>query len=212
VTSGPVAMRGVAAGMPSPYLPGRFAGNKPGYAYKMAGAQGPGYYRQHQKAPPAPPGADHFLSRLEEAEARDAMATGADAAGNLQIHQQPHGAAYRRQQIPPQHQQQPEWARIGVTEATRAYQSYDPTAGQQRTAISRQERSFFKPVPSQIVLGHAGAAPSPRSYQRRDQFPKNGVGSMPTDKPAGGRPNKAGPTNAYGVQQHLTSQSLNFLS
>ena len=210
--------------MASPFLPGQFAGPRPGYEYKR-GERGAGYYRLHQLAPPtsAPPAynQDPFLERLERAEARD-MATGAPVGpgGRFQT-QVPFQARYRQQAEQQQQQQQqqgrshppPEWARVGVSEASRSFQRPDASANIQREGVSRQNRTMFKPLASQIVFSHD--PPSPENYKRRvtnaTELPRSGAGCKIDDKPAGGRPNMSGPSDANGSRSRLTAQGVSFL-
>jgi len=209
-----------AAGLRSAFLPANgFQGPKQGYVFKR-GDQGAGYYRVHELI-----SRSDFLAALEQAEARDnaAMATATGSSIDDQQRwqqQQPFHAAYRQPELYRGYEPQPEWARVNVSEVTRAFQQADDEERHmERVGPSRNQRASFKPLTSQINFQH-GPAPSPRNYQRRTM--PTGTGSEPgkdsgpsvaTMRPAGGRPNMSGPSNQKtGVGVSLLANGVSFLT
>lgn len=199
-----------AAGIRSAFIPSNsFAGNRPGYAFKRVGEQGPGYYRMHETGAHLPRNGipDDFLARLEMAEQHDDdyMRPFANGASNGQA-----SAAYRQhgQQGPPRVQQQsqrPDWATIGATEASRAYHYHGQPAFAERSGMSRNMRSQFDPMPSQVPFTHPKDH-EPQTFAYRRSGAKD-------DQPAGGAPNLSGSSDAHGVRHSLlASAGVNFLS
>ena len=213
-----------AAGLRSEFLPaGGFQGPKAGYEFKR-GDQGPGYYRVHELA-----SRQDFLAALEQAEARDsealsaAMATGFGGVEQQRQwqQQQPFHAAYRQREVYARnaHVQQPEWARVGVSESTLAFQRPDEEqlvlTGFERAGPSRSQRVPFKPIASQISLAH-GPPPPPDVYERKTMplmEQKRGRVDPAARPVAGGRPNMSGPADPRtGVGTTLLANSVNFLT
>lgn len=210
------------AGLRSPFLAAeKFEGNRPGYHY-TEGKHGKGYYIDMRSD-------DNFLARLAQAEKRDDHHTTATATGGAPsngerlgyryIHQSQHTADYRQQHAV--EQQRPEWARVqaeGLTESTIAYQVPKKGDGIERVGPSRQRRSQFGPLPSQIDFGQMGLPLA----DDRGQFVtsheveyRNGYRNEyrnANQKAAGGRSNLAGPTNGNGERKGMIGHGVNFLS
>ena len=155
---------------------------------------------------------DNFLSRLEQAEARDAaVPTGAQPDPRY-FHQQrqPAGYAPPRQHILPtsNYEHHPIYRTGGLPAAPREVTNkYGPF--EQRSLVSRQQRRHMHPLESQVPLAHpSGPEPSLKSRVNypvnlpRGEEPRAHLGGKTEDRPAGGRANLAGPSNTHGTALH----------
>jgi len=215
-----------AAGLRSAFLPaGGFQGPKEGYEFKK-GDQGVGYYRVHERA-----SRTDFLAALEQAEARDnasratgwdgSFATSGSFAEQQWQQQQPFAAAYRQPDLYQKGAAQPEWARVGVSEATLAYsrntdEQLAAYSKFDRKGLSRMQRTQFEPIASQVSLQQAGAE-GVGAYRRTMPTEATvGVGkvaAIQAVRPAGGAPNMSGHTDVRtGVGSSMLAQNVNFLT
>lgn len=175
--------------------------------------------------------ADGFLSRLEQAEARDQAASSRQAhpTGGSGPHygSDPRYREVPRQQAqqgpPPQHilpksayahhavYRQPPTATSAAAQAAHEVQPYygqQNLPGAHRTLVSRQRRHMFEPLQSQVVLTQPGVT-ADGGLKDRVSFPCNLAdggnkvrGGTPNDRPAGGRANMAGRANTNGTGVH----------
>ena len=143
-----------------------------------------------------------FLARLEAAEQRDTALAASPSSATQNLSR---AAAYRERYAQPP--ADIAWHKNSVSHA--GHGRPDPSAAANRVGPSRQQRSQFGPLPSQIKLEHPSDAegrrqrdlrpneirPDDRFYGRR--------GGLPEDRPAGGRANDAGRSNASGVRTSL---------
>ena len=136
-----------------------------------------------------------------------------------QIAMQPHQLhAYQQKQLAPskadhmhmagyRREHQPDWSFQDQYDAELANHRYAPPGAQaeNRAGVSRQNRTMFKPLASQVDMSQPGV--DDRQHQRRANHlatptdtRMGGRGGTPHDRPAGGHGNLAGRPDPYGVQ------------